>query len=137
MPTLSELVTFLDEDIQPSDSSKKLSQGQLERAIMGSLARYNPNLSLEELSAEEVEIVLTGAKAQCCWLLAAKYAEGMWFQIQNDEYHGEMPHKHYMNLAEMYEKRFEQYGGTIHVSTVTRRDVGTGKKVPLYPDDSP
>lgn len=137
MATLAEMRTMLEEDVQPIDISARLSPGQLDRALNFALMKYDSSLTIPALDQSQQAAVLVGAMAKCYWMLAAKYAEGMQIQIENDEFFGQQPYEHYVLLARSFDNSFEEAcgGATIEVSTLRRRSLTTGNVVPLAPGD--
>jgi hypothetical protein len=132
------MLTTLAEDVQPSNPAAQLSESQLLRAFNFSLMKFDSSLTVDELDDQQALTVLAGAMAKCYWLIAAKFAEGMRVEVENDEFYGQMPYEHYVSLAQSHEAIFEGAcgGATIEVSTLRRRSLRTGQMVPLPPGDN-
>jgi hypothetical protein len=136
MADINAMVSKLERKVQPTDDFYKFSPEALKDEIEEALIHYDSGLSIEVLNKEQELMVMYKAMSSCYYLLASKHAENMRFRIENDEYHGDQPHRAYLALAEKYEKLYESNSG-ISVHTVTRTQTGTGRKAPYYVGDTP
>lgn len=139
MEKLIELVVKLSKRVQPSDDFYSFSDVELQEEILDAMALLDPNLTPCTLTPQDELLIMYKARSSCYFILAAKHAENMRFRIENDEYHGDQPHRAYLALANRYEQMFDDLsgGGRIQVNTVTRTQTGTGRKAPYYQGDTP
>lgn len=136
MTSLDSLVTKLDKRVQPKEDDYKFSPGDLQEILEDSLSEHNPEYGFDTLPKAEENLVLWLAMSQAYLILAGHQAENMRFKIENDEYHGNMPHLQYLEMAKRYQGKYDE-NKPIQVNTVTRTHVGTGLKVGYNPGDTP
>jgi hypothetical protein len=136
MASIDSLVQKLEKRVQPKEDDYKFSPDDLLVMLEDSLMEHNPEYDFDTLPKAEESLVFWLAMSQAYLILAGHHAENMRFKIENDEYHGNMPHLHYLEMAEQYRKRYNE-NKAIQVTTVTRTHVGTGLKVGYNPGDTP